>query len=86
MRMTKQILISPAEYVIGQIGGLTRTANALGLRVSTVQGWKMRGQIPQKHWIPLIEAANAAGKNVSLPDFLTEHEAPARPKKARAVA
>lgn len=76
--MTKQpdtqSTVSPAEFVIGKIGGLTKTAKALGLRVSTVQGWKIRGRIPQEHWLPLIAAAESGGQKISLSDFLHEHE------------
>lgn len=64
---------SPAEFVIKSIGGLTKTANAIGRPVTTVQGWKERGRIPQEHWLPLIEAAKANGKTVSFEDFLNEH-------------
>lgn len=64
---------SPAEFVIKSIGGLTKTANAIGRPVTTVQGWKERGRIPQEHWLPLIEAAAANGNPVGFTDFLNEH-------------
>ena len=69
------MLLSPADYVIGKLGGLTKTANKLGLAVSTVQGWKIRKRIPQDHWAPAIEAAEAEGHQLALADFLKEHEA-----------
>lgn len=64
---------SPAEFVIKSIGGLTKTANAIGRPVSTVQGWKERGRVPQEHWLTLIGAAKANGVTVSFADFLNEH-------------
>lgn len=64
---------SPAEFVIKSIGGLTKTATAIGRPVTTVQGWKERGRIPQEHWLPLIDAARASGKAVKFEDFLNEH-------------
>jgi hypothetical protein len=67
------MLLSPAAYVIGKIGGLTKTATALGIPVTTVQGWKDRGSIPQKHWPLLIEAAKAEGGTIELADFLKDH-------------
>lgn len=66
--------ISPAAYVIRKLGGLTRTANALGIPVTTVQGWRDRGNIPHKHWMALIEAARSEGETLSLSDFLKEHK------------
>lgn len=69
-----KMIISPAAYIIRTIGGLTRTANALQIPVTTVQGWKDRGSIPQKHWPALIEAAKAEDKTIDLADFLNDHE------------
>lgn len=68
------MLISPADYVIGKFGGLTKTANALGLTVSVVQGWKDRKRIPQRHWFPLIAAAKDIGESIEVGDFLKEHK------------
>lgn len=67
------MLLSPAAYVIGRIGGLTKTATALGIPVTTVQGWKDRGSVPQKYWVPLIEAAKNEGSIIGLADFLKDH-------------
>ncbi len=68
-----EMLISPAGYVIRKLGGLTKTANKLGLAVSTVQGWQIRGRIPQDHWEPAIAAAEADGDKIELADFLKDH-------------
>lgn len=69
------MLISPADYVIGKFGGLTKTANALGLTVSVVQGWRERKRIPQQHWLPLIAAAKEIGEAIEVGDFLKKHKA-----------
>lgn len=66
--------LSPADYVIRELGGLTKTASLLGKRASTVQGWQKRKRIPQDHWEPLMKAAKAQGKTIELRDFLREHE------------
>ncbi len=68
-------MISPAEHIIGKLGGLTKTARMLSsegkpFAISTVQGWKERGKIPQEYWLPIIEAAKAEGIEVSLEMFL----------------
>lgn len=68
------MLLSPGAYVVRTIGGLTKTATALGIPVTTVQGWKDRGSVPQKHWPALIDAAKAEGKTLNLTDFLNDHE------------
>lgn len=65
--------MTPAEYVIDKFGGLTGTARAVGLPVSTVQGWKERGRIPQQYWRQLIDAATKLKdreKLIRLEDFL----------------
>lgn len=86
------MLLSPAAYVIGKFGGLTKTATALGIPVTTVQGWKDRGTIPQKHWSPLIDAAKNEGERIDLADFITLHVAETgtgaspSPKQERAQA
>lgn len=67
--------ISPAENIIAKLGGLTKTAKLLStddraFPISTVQGWKDRGKIPQEHWLPLIEAARQVGIEIDVPMFL----------------
>jgi hypothetical protein len=64
-----------AADVVTKFGGLTGTARALStddkpFAVSTVQGWVERGKIPQEHWVALIAAAKASGKDLSVADFL----------------
>jgi hypothetical protein len=66
--------ISPAAYVIGKLGGLTKAANKLGKAVTTVQGWRDRERIPQDHWSAIIDVAAAEGVAIELADFLKEHE------------
>ena len=66
---------TPAENIITKLGGLTKTASLLSRRgrrvaVSTVQGWKDRGKIPQEWWMPIIEAGEAEGVEIDLPMFL----------------
>lgn len=68
--------ISPAEFVINKLGGLTKTARACGKPISTVQGWKDRGSIPQGHWNSLIEAISADGGEVDYSDFINTHSIP----------
>ena len=74
--------VSPAQFVIGKLGGLTKTANAIGVPVTTVQGWKERGSIPQSHWLNLIEAASSIGEQLQLSDFLNQHEVAAETGEA----
>ncbi|WP_269244924.1 carph-isopro domain-containing protein [Rhizobium sp. AG207R] len=49
---------------MNKLGGLTKTARLLStdekaFPISTVQGWKDRGRIPQGYWVPIIEAARS---------------------------
>jgi len=66
---------NPAHSIIDDLGGLTKTAKALSTEdkqfpVSTVQGWKERGKIPQEHWLTLIDAGKAVGVEIELSRFL----------------
>ncbi|NTG07116.1 hypothetical protein G6L25_08050 [Agrobacterium rhizogenes] len=67
--------MTPAEFIISRLGGLTKTARALStvdkdFPISTVQGWKDRGRIPQEHWPRLIEVGKEIGVDIELSMFL----------------
>lgn len=55
---------NPAERVIARFGGIRPTATKLGVAVSTVQGWKMRGQIPPARLEQIKKAAEELGVNL----------------------
>ncbi len=65
----------PVDAVIERFGGIRPMASKLDVPVTTVQGWKERGQIPERRW-PEIEAA-AARHGVSLASI--EGATPASP-------
>jgi len=65
----------PVDAVIERFGGIRPMASKLDVPVTTVQGWKERGQIPERRW-PEIEAA-ASRHGVSLASL--EGAAPASP-------
>lgn len=74
-------MLNPAEYVISKCGGLTKTAKGLStperrVPVTTVQGWKERGKVPQEWWLPLIDLAKSEGEEIAIEDFLREHPEP----------
>ena len=48
---------SPVQEVIGAFGGLRPLAKALGVAVSTVQGWKERDSIPATRHEDILKAA-----------------------------
>ncbi|WP_255561564.1 carph-isopro domain-containing protein [Pseudohoeflea coraliihabitans] len=66
---------TPSEMIIDKLGGLTKTARMLStdekpFPITTVQGWKVRGKIPQEYWLPLIDASREVGIDIDLQDFL----------------
>jgi len=67
--------VLPVDAVIERFGGIRPMASKLDVPVTTVQGWKERGQIPERRW-PEIEAA-ASRHGVSLASI--EGAAPASP-------
>ena len=50
-----------AERIIAAFGGIRPMAKALGIAVTTVQGWKERGAIPLKRMAEIRESASRAG-------------------------
>lgn len=66
---------SPASLIIDKLGGLTKTARLLSnggndFAVSTVQGWKERGYIPQRYWASLIKEAKEGGVELTVEMFI----------------
>lgn len=73
--MRKVDPMTPAENIITLLGGLTKTATLLStdekrVPVTTVQGWKDRGKIPQEWWMPIIEAGKSVDREIDLSMFL----------------
>ncbi|MEL0113506.1 MAG: hypothetical protein VW835_17375, partial [Rickettsiales bacterium] len=50
-----------AEEVILQLGGIRPAAAKLGVPVTTVQGWKNRGRIPENRRAEIAEALRELG-------------------------
>jgi hypothetical protein len=73
--MTSERAKSPAETVIEKLGGLTKLARSLNCAVSTVQGWKDRGKIPQEHWLAIIEVAKSQDIDITFEDFVLKRAA-----------
>jgi uroporphyrinogen-III synthase len=53
--------INEAERIIAAFGGIRPMAKALGIAVTTVQGWKERGAIPLKRMAEIRDSAARAG-------------------------
>ncbi|MBP0440656.1 carph-isopro domain-containing protein [Tianweitania sediminis] len=62
--------------MIEAFGGLSQLARALGSPVSTVQGWKIRGEIPQRHWAAIIKSAADRDIVIKIEDFVLIASAP----------
>lgn len=60
---------SPVERVIGALGGLTKTATALGLdNPSVVANWRTRGRVPAERAIE-IERITGISRHELRPDI-----------------
>ena len=57
---------TPAVRVVGRFGGIRPMAQKLGVAVSTVQGWRERGVIPEARHKDILAAAAANG--IELPE------------------
>ncbi len=65
------------EEIIAKFGGLRPMATKLNLAVSTVQGWKIRGHIPEQRHDEILKAAKEHGIAVSAADLQPPAGAPA---------
>lgn len=61
--------MTPGQRVIDRFGGIAATSRAVGLMPSTVQGWWERGRIPAHRQDAVLEAARAAGIDLTPADF-----------------
>ena len=75
--MTESAGDSAAEQVIARFGGLRPTATKLGVAVSTVQGWKARGHVPETRHEELRSAAAAHNIDISDIDLTAQESASA---------
>ena len=66
----------PALKVIGAFGGIRPMASKLGVPVSTVQGWKERGVIPEARHQEVRTAAAAHAVTLDEADLAASAEAP----------
>lgn len=66
----------PALKVIGAFGGIRPMASKLDVPVSTVQGWKERGVIPEARHSEVRSAAEAHGVGLDEADLAASAEAP----------
>ena len=57
--------LTDAAHVIRCFGGIRPMATLLGVAVSTVQGWKERGAIPQNRHQAILEAAERHGVDLA---------------------
>lgn len=58
-----------AQVIIEKFGGVRAAANALGRSPSTVQGWKVRGTIPDTEKPAVLSAALLCGIPLAKDDF-----------------
>ncbi len=70
-RMTTTTHQSPADVVIGIFGGVSATAEALGLRPSTVSCWRLRnGRIPSTKQVDILRAAAKRNLHLTAQDLV----------------
>ena len=66
--------LSPAEYVIRTIGGVRKTARAIGRQPSTVSAWRnekgTRGEIPRSVQKSILIYARSEGLDITAEDLI----------------
>ena len=69
-----------AKSVVAAFGGVRPMASRLNIAVTTIQGWKSRGNIPKNRRRAVLEAAQADGLDLTVPLITNgSEEAPPRP-------
>jgi hypothetical protein len=58
-----------AASIISKFGGVRAAAAVLGRAPSTIQGWKVRGSIPDGEKPSVLAAANLRGIDITKDDF-----------------
>ena len=66
--------MNQAERIIARFGGIRPMAAKLGIAVTTVQGWKERGTIPQPRHADILAAAKAESITVDAADLAPASE------------
>lgn len=74
------------EEIIERFGGIRPMAAKLGIAVTTVQGWKNRGHIPENRRTEIIAAAATHGVDLGGAGVAPSPAAPARPDADKPAA
>lgn len=77
---------APASVVADKFGGLKAFADALGLSMSTVHRWLVRGTIDGKHHAAIQDAAKRLNVRMKPADFVDTRPAEQRQQAAEPVA
>jgi len=78
--------LAAAEAVVERFGGIRPMATKLGVPVTTVQGWKNRGHIPESRHAEIRAAAREHGVDLQGLPADDAPAAPAQPEKVEAPA
>lgn len=69
--------MTQAAHILSKFPTMAKLSRALGHRnTSTVNAWKQRGTIPQKHHQAIMKVAGDLGADLKPTDFLTVKESP----------
>ena len=80
VRISDSLTVMDAETVIAAFGGPAEMARRFGAGRTAVYHWRVKG-IPSRYWVPILDAAQAAGL-----DQVTRSAVMWRPSEAPKVA
>ena len=63
----EDITLRDAKSIVAAFGGVRPMASRLNIAVTTIQGWKSRGNIPKNRRRAVLEAAQADGLDLTVP-------------------
>lgn len=77
--------LSPAEYVIRTIGGVRKTARAIGRTPSTISAWRSKkgtsGEVPRGAYKNILAHARAKGLDITAADLIIGRVVPSTKTK-----
>jgi hypothetical protein len=77
--------LSPAEHVIRTIGGVRKTARAIGREPSSISAWRSakgtNGQVPRNAQRSILTYARAKKLDITASDLILGRDVPSTKKK-----
>lgn len=62
--------MTPSQFVISSLGGVTKTAKLVGLHPSSVCRWNRLGRVPHRHHLKILQVAKRRRLDITERDLI----------------